>query len=165
VPKGESRGWWISKSPLGHWRGGGRLLRKLTDKLTAGMTPDEKIMDFEDRLAKAIRRWGPDGWPVQQTRQALAYLLEEEGRDTEACVLRESVVASLKRHLGNDDPRTLDAETWVVGSLSRLGKLQEAFDLATQILDARVRTVGPDREETKKAKRDVDRLRGWLGQA
>lgn len=71
--------------------------------------------------------------------RTLAKALDSAGRQTEARVLREQVVAACRRNRGDEDEQTLDAELWLAVSLAREGMYKGALSLATHAADGRRR--------------------------
>ena len=109
--------------------------------------PDARLAVYEESLADLIRLYGPDGGPTAKGRANVAKQLETMGRLAEARLLWLSPSA-FRKHLGRDDPMTLDVDTWLVRNLSMSGMTEPAKVGAEHLYAARLRVNGPDHKDT-----------------
>ena len=73
------------------------------------------------------------------------------GRVVEARVLWEEAVAAYRRNRGVDDKFTLEYEVWLAANLMKSGLFGEARPLVAHVCEIRLRTLGPENEDTKTA--------------
>jgi len=103
----------------------------------------DRFIGMQEKIvAKAVKRFGPDGGPTANARFHLAVSLERAGRQDEARLMYEEVLAANRRHRDSEDPNVLGAEEHLAMNLFRSGKLGEARSLFAHVRDARERTLG-----------------------
>jgi hypothetical protein len=121
----------------------------------------EKILELRQKqLERQIRVHGVDGGPTANARGDLARHLEKMGRFVEARVFWEQALAAYRRNRGRDDIYTLQYEEWLAANLMTSGLTDEARPLVVHIYDVRLRTLGAENEETKRAQRRLKFLDG-----
>ena len=106
--------------------------------------PEAALQEAQTTLRWSLRHKGPDAAMTVNAKVEVAELLERSGRFDEALQLRNEVTSSLRLQLGDDDPRTLEAEEFQGFVLERLGRRPEALPLFEHVLSARTEALGRD---------------------
>ena len=91
---------------------------------------------------------GPDHIATQNAALGLADALNKSGREGEATVIFEGVLATRMRLLGPDHPETLAAMNEVALGYQAHGKFDQALSLFQQILKKRTETLGANHPKT-----------------
>jgi hypothetical protein len=144
VAEGRGSGWWLRPKWL---RGiGGRLGDAIEARLPED--PNARLELLETSLSDQIKIYGPDGGPTAKVRSLIAKQLEAMGRYAEARLLWVEVLTASRKHLGDDAPDTLDAETWLVRNLVISGMSDAARSGAQHLYAARLKVNGPDDKTT-----------------
>jgi hypothetical protein len=121
-----------------------KLAAKVEKRLSKDMSPQERLTKVEDALDVLIRTYGPDGGPTANGRSRVADELEAMDRYQEARLLRQEALAAFRHHLGNDRPRTIEAETMLARNFLDSGLRGEARPLLRHIHDAEEARLGPN---------------------
>jgi hypothetical protein len=140
----DGRGWWSAPKWFERIIGHGQ---RYVDRQLRNLPPSEALKRAEHYLVIAIRTHGPDGMPAATARARVAWQLENMGEYAEASMLREEVLASVRRHLGNDHRFTLNAEECLAINLKACSLPGEARPLCEHIIEIRRRTLGPTSDE------------------
>jgi hypothetical protein len=150
------------------WRGRrGRVLRtgpmqasrgwaeKALERIEAKEEPEHVLERRQKVLDRQIKVHGIDGGPTANARGDVARQLEKMGRLVEARVLWEEAVAAYRRNRGADDEYTVQYEERLATNLAKSGLSGEARLLVAHVCDVRLRTLGSENEETKRALRQL----------
>jgi serine/threonine protein kinase/Tfp pilus assembly protein PilF len=128
----------------------GAALRAELDRMNA--TDAATAMIDETILKPALRaideRFGDQPAVAAQLRHALASVYSKMGLLDAAHAQLQSALATRRRVLGDDHPRTLESVNDMACVLQEQGKFAEAQALFQQLIDARRRVLGPDHEDT-----------------
>jgi serine/threonine protein kinase/tetratricopeptide (TPR) repeat protein len=128
----------------------GASLRAELDRVNA--TDAATAMIDETILKPALRaideRFGDQPAVDAQLRHALAGVYSKMGLLDAAHPLLQSALATRRRVLGDDHPRTLESVNDMACLLQEEGKFAEAQALFQELIDARRRVLGPEHEDT-----------------
>lgn len=103
---------------------------------------------FEESSALRQRLLGDDHADTRASRSALAALLREGGKLSEARFLYELLVDDCTRMAGADHPETLAAASGLAATLSQLGEFEPALALHEQTTASCERRFGPEHMAT-----------------
>jgi hypothetical protein len=131
----------------------GRSAQKGADRLTKNQSPEWRLRTLENGLARVIKKFGPDSGPAARGREAIAQQLEIMGRFAEARYLWQEALVAHRRHVGDDDERTLLTEELLAANIRRSGLREEARAHFLHVYEVRLRTLGPEDELTQRTER------------
>jgi hypothetical protein len=137
-----------------------KLLKSLESKVANGKDPDAWLEDLKANLDKSIAKHGVDSEQSRKWRILVCDLLEQRDRRSEARLLWEAQVESLKRTNGSDDLETVNAESRLAIDLGFTGDYREARLLLEHIYEVRIAALGPDDEGSQWAKRQIEMIDG-----
>lgn len=118
---------------------------------------------YREAISSARKR--NDGLNSSDLRSIAAYaaLLQWTGDSTAAQLEYNDVLPRMRKELGTDDPRTLEAESGAAAVALSLGKTTEAESLYRKVLQARTRVLGPDHGDTLGASNNLAMLLSRTG--
>lgn len=106
--------------------------------------PESDLKALQWALRRGLRKGGPDSSFAVAAMQRVADALKQQRRYAEEILLRQQILAALRKNLGEDDDLVLHAELSLGICLCRLQRFDEAQPSLTQVAaDMEVR-LGPD---------------------
>lgn len=95
-------------------------------------------------------------------RSNLGWVLNKEGKYTEAELSLRQLLPDLKERFGEDDPRTLGCLRHLIEAVGRQGRIEEALEMNKGGMDVVTSMTGEHRADELKAMKDVGaQLEEW----
>jgi tetratricopeptide (TPR) repeat protein len=107
-------------------------------------SPTQRLELAENRLAKNLRKRGPDSWRTINAMEAVAKSREALDRHADALRLRKQVVQGRRKELGPEHQLTLAAEARLAVTLMALKRADEAKPLLLHVHRRLTEAQGPD---------------------
>jgi tetratricopeptide (TPR) repeat protein len=146
-----NRGW----HPARTWE---KMVLRLTQRLRDSLGPesDEVLEASQWALRRGLRKGGPESYYAVAKMIGVADALEQQGHHDEELILRQQIVTTNRRNLGEHDELVMHAELNLGICLCRLQRFEEARVTLTQVAPEMEDRFGPDDPNSLTAI-------GWLG--